>query len=392
MAVHKVPQDVEADDKFLGPLSFKQFLFFGGFAICGYLSFLTITKVWPISPIFIMPMFLFGALAFPWSKEQPTELFLASRIRFLIKPRKRIWDQSGVKDLVKVTVPVREAHIYTDGLSQGEVKNRFNALATMVDSRGWAIKNVNANDDSDRLVQPAVAPALNTGYVDSTPDVLDESSGVVAKQFDNMIEKSEQKHKSETLRLVEEARKKASLQNSNDFTETNMQLDNRTPSVNEDKAKSQDFWFMNNNPAVPTDPSLATFQNSTVVAPGAQSSPQSTTAAASNDTTLSEEELLEAVHKKQERDALQTAQHHGKVINPDGTVTDTTKATVKPHEEAMNDIDVTSNKESINTVTPPPDPDILNLAKSNDLNLETLSRQANKKKDLGDDEVVISLH
>jgi hypothetical protein len=27
MAVHKVPQDVEADDKFLGPLSFKQFLF-----------------------------------------------------------------------------------------------------------------------------------------------------------------------------------------------------------------------------------------------------------------------------------------------------------------------------------------------------------------------------
>jgi hypothetical protein len=82
MAVHKVPQDVEADDKFLGPLSFKQFLFFGGFAICGYLTYLTITRVWPVSFVFILPMIMFGALAFPWSKEQPTELFLGVKNTF----------------------------------------------------------------------------------------------------------------------------------------------------------------------------------------------------------------------------------------------------------------------------------------------------------------------
>jgi hypothetical protein len=29
----KYVRDVEADDKFLGPLSFRQFLFFGGFGI-----------------------------------------------------------------------------------------------------------------------------------------------------------------------------------------------------------------------------------------------------------------------------------------------------------------------------------------------------------------------
>jgi hypothetical protein len=137
---------------------------------------------------------------------------LASRIRFLIKPSKRIWDQSGVKELVKITVPVREAHLYTDGLSQGEVQNRLSALATIVDSRGWAIKSLAPNNpDSDRLVQPAILPTLDTGYVDSTPDVLDETSGSVAKQFDNMIQKSEQKHKSQTLKLVEEARKKLLL-------------------------------------------------------------------------------------------------------------------------------------------------------------------------------------
>jgi len=42
MAVYKVPQDVEADDKFLGPLSFKQFLFAGGALISGYLTFLVV--------------------------------------------------------------------------------------------------------------------------------------------------------------------------------------------------------------------------------------------------------------------------------------------------------------------------------------------------------------
>src|SRR6187402_3059875 len=147
MAVHKVPQDVEADDKFLGPLSFKQFLFFGGTIICGYLTFLMLTKVWPLTIIFLLPTIVFAFLAFPWSKEQPTELWLASRIRFLIMPRKRIWDQAGMKELVTITVPVREAHIYTNGLSQDEVQNRLGALASIVDSRGWAVKNVIASTD-----------------------------------------------------------------------------------------------------------------------------------------------------------------------------------------------------------------------------------------------------
>jgi hypothetical protein len=386
MAVHKVPQDVEADDKFLGPLSFKQFLFFGGFAICGYLSFLTITRVWPISIIFIIPMLAFGALAFPWSKEQPTELFLASRIRFLIKPRKRIWDQSGVKELVNITAPVREVRLYSDGLSQNEVKNRFSALATMVDSRGWAIKNLSGADDSDRLIQPVTAPKLDTGYEDSTPDVLDETSGDVARKFDDMIEKSEKQHKSETLKLIEEARRKAAEAQSNDIAAP----EKKKSESAKDKGKSQDFWFLNNNPPIPADPLLSTFQSSTVVTPGATNTQTSQTqppAAATDDiSSLSEEELLEAVHRKQERDALQTAQHHGKVVNPDGTIVDTD---TKTKETEQNNTEQSSPQMP---VTPPSNPDILNLAQSNDLNLETLSRQANKKKDFGDDEVVISLH
>jgi len=376
MAVHKVPQDVEADDKFLGPLSFKQFLFFGGFAICGYLSFLTLTRVWPASFIFIIPTLLFGVLAFPWSKEQPTELFLASRIRFLIKSRKRIWNQSGVKELVQITVPVREAHIYTDGLSQGEVHNRLSALATIVDTRGWAIKNIGVNNGaSDRLVAPQITIDEKTAVVNAAPDVFDESSGTIAAQFDNMIQKSEQQHKSETLKLVEEARRKS--------TETVAVQERSDLDKRQDAPNDQDFWFMH-TPNTPAPSGFATFQSNAVVAPGAGSTTTQQTTDDSGATDLTEEQLLETVHKKQERDALQTRSHHEKVIDPKGSAQAASDSIPEPKTQNSN--------QNINQMTPSINPDILNLAQNNDRSVESLSRELNKKKDLGNDEVVISLH
>jgi hypothetical protein len=97
-----------------------------------------------------------------------------------------------------------------------------------------------------------------------------------------------------------------------------------------------------------------------------------------DNTGLTEQELLEAVQKKHERDALQTTSKHEKVIQPYGTEPVTVPAVVQ--------------NEATSTMTPTPNPDILNLSRSNDLSVETLARQANKKKDFDDGEVVISLH
>jgi len=390
MAVHKVPQDVEADDKFLGPLSFKQFIFFGGAGIGAYLTFLTLTKVWPISIFFALPTLVFCALAFPWSKEQPTELFLASRIRFLIKPRKRIWNQSGIKDLVNITVPIRAVHIYSDGLSQGEVHNRLSALATMVDSRGWAVKNIHntfgTEDSSDRLVSAPTMIDEKSSIVDSATDVFDDSTGTIARQFDTMIEQSEQERRSATMRLVEEARNrshqsdalaKPSPQSSQPVTAKIAQKPTNLPDTGNEQ--NQDFWFMHQQQAQPTDPSLATFQTASVIAPGQAPTPMQVQMAADSTTAgLSEQELLDAVQKKHERDAMQTTSKHEKVIKP----YDPSQATPTA---------VTQNQDT-SSMTPAPNPDILNLSRSNDLSVETLARQANKKKDFGDEEVIISLH
>ena len=123
MAVYKVIQDVEADDKLIGPLSMKQFIFACvavGFGFVGFLiaSKTSILAFIPFIPFIIIP----GALAAPLGKDQPTDVWLAAKIRFLIKPRKHVWDQDGLKNLVTITVPKKVEHLYTNGLNEQQSK------------------------------------------------------------------------------------------------------------------------------------------------------------------------------------------------------------------------------------------------------------------------------
>ena len=84
MATYKVIQDIEAEDKLLGPLTLKQFVYAGVTAICLYASFLALTKhVTFLLAIFLPPGLLTGFLAFPWKRDQPTEVWAVAKIRFL---------------------------------------------------------------------------------------------------------------------------------------------------------------------------------------------------------------------------------------------------------------------------------------------------------------------
>ena len=375
--MYKVPQDVEAEDKFLGPLSFKQFLFFGGTAICGYITFLMITKhIWVLMPVFALPTIVFGILAFPWSKEQPSELWLAAHIRFYFINRKRIWDQSGMKDLVTITAPKREVHSLTDGLTQDEVKNRFNALASVVDSRGWAIKNLSGtssrllDQESDRLVTVAnTVPSESEVIISQTADIMDESSNPLAQQFDNMIADSKTKHRQNTLSMIEEAR-----QMSSGGAGLSMPL----PTLNPKQIAQSPVVPAPNIQTQSPLPQLATFQNQTIVSPTQDSSsapipvPSSPPAIKTED----EQELLQKVHAQQQQEAILKQQSHLKTIQP-------ISAQQAPPVNDLNPV--------LNPGLAPVDPAILELSRNDDLNVDTIARQANKGK-LEDEEVIIELH
>ena len=161
MATYKVIQDIEAEDHILGPLTLRQFIYALVTIFFGYLSFVVIDKhVFFMLLFFVPPGVLFGFLAFPFGRDQPNEVWALARLRFILKPRRRLWNQSGAKELVSVTAPKREGRQLTNGLTKAEVNNRLQALALMIDSRGWAIKNLATKPNPTQAQTKAKDPAI----------------------------------------------------------------------------------------------------------------------------------------------------------------------------------------------------------------------------------------
>ena len=184
MATYKVPQDVEADDKLIGPFSFRQFIYLIIVALAG-------VAAWGLSKIFIglaiipVPVILlFGALALPLRKDQPMEIYLAAIISYYLKPHNRLWDPDGIESLIEITVPkVAEIH-RTKDITQDDAQQRFSYLANIVDSQGWAIRG-------DGMTAQSPSTTMNNDLfveAQSAEDVFDGTSSV-AQSFGVMMDK-----------------------------------------------------------------------------------------------------------------------------------------------------------------------------------------------------------
>ncbi|HEX9679473.1 MAG TPA: PrgI family protein [Candidatus Saccharimonadales bacterium] len=208
MATYKIPQDVEAEDKLLGPFTLRQFIYIIIVFISGWLSFLlarnSITLVF--LPLTITPALFFGLLVVLGVKNsaQPAESYLASLVRFYFKPHKRIWNQEGVMENVRITAPKSVELHQSDNLSTGEVRSRLKQLATTMDSRGWSSKDPRFQTniviptqsviEGDRLISLSQLPGqLAPLEIHPQDDVMDESASPIAAHFDKMI-KDQQKH------------------------------------------------------------------------------------------------------------------------------------------------------------------------------------------------------
>ena len=219
MAVYKVIQDVEAEDKLLGPLTFKSFIYAIIAGTCAFINFRLFLVESPVKWIFIVmflaPMILFGVLASPLGRDQPTEVWLLSRIRFFLKPRLRIWDQEGIDELVTVTAPKKIERQLSDGLSQSEVRSRLKTLASTLDTRGWAIKNVDSNLNTVIPQNPAIIQASDrlvgsTGYNQDQPvvdihaadDILDEQNNPTAQKFASLMQQADDDRRESVMKTM----------------------------------------------------------------------------------------------------------------------------------------------------------------------------------------------
>ena len=197
MAVYKVPQDVEADDKLIGPFSFRQFIYL-------LITAAAIALAWGLSRVFlplaVIPLpviLLFGALALPLRKDQPMEVYLAAVLSYHMKPKKRLWLPDGITSLVEVTAPKTVEVQRTKGFDEEEAQKRLSYLAGIVDSQGWAVRGVADQSFNSALNSDVFFDAQRT------EDVLDEGN-TLAKNFDQMITKADTSRREQMLQKMKQ--------------------------------------------------------------------------------------------------------------------------------------------------------------------------------------------
>ena len=146
MATYKVPQDVEAEDRLLGPFTFRQFVYLLIAAIAGALA-AALFQIFPLLAILPLPVIIFFLiLALPLKKDQPMETYLAAIVSFYTKPNKRFWRPGQGETTIQITAPKIVEKSRTRDISEEEASHRLSFLSNLVDSEGYAIRgNHNGN-------------------------------------------------------------------------------------------------------------------------------------------------------------------------------------------------------------------------------------------------------
>jgi hypothetical protein len=334
MAQYKVIQDVEAEDKLLGPLTLRQFIYAGITAIMLYLSYFAATHHATFLVVIFFPIAaVTGFFAFPWGRDQPTEIWALAKVRFLIKPRRRIWDQSGAKELVSITAPKKMHVDYTNGLSENEVRSRLHALADTIDSRGWAIKNANLNmyaqpalvmaePTSDRLVNASALPhEVSDIDVLASDDILDEKNNARAQAVDNMIEASAKAHREQIMEnLRQNAQAAPEPQAAKPQPPQNQQGQGGqqgSGNPGDPNYRSNDYWFLNQPSRSANIPANMVTFNTQVVTPGMNAAPSTPVPApvplpSAND----EQNLVQALEAKRQEIPTTAYYSHLHTIQP----------------------------------------------------------------------------
>lgn len=226
MAQYKVPQDVEADDKLIGPFSFRQFVYL---LIVGGLVALAVGlfQMFPLLAIIPVPFALFFlVLALPLKKDQPMETYLAAIVSYYLKPHTRIWTPGQRESTILITAPKIVEEVRTRDISGEEATHRLSFLANIVDTEGYAIKGASNNSMREDLIAEAnTAPdmfdsyesknlerAINESKVTQQQVVRENVQSEISRREEKKIEKEQKRIEEERKALEEEQRIRAEEQ------------------------------------------------------------------------------------------------------------------------------------------------------------------------------------
>ena len=344
MAQYKVPQDVEADDKLLGPFSFRQFVYLmiiGGLIGLGVL-------LWQVFPPFIVilipPIILLGALALPLKKDQPMETYLSAVVSF-------VYDVGGT--CLRICKG-EECVIEKLHLKYGFALHRLSFLADIIDTEGYAIKGTTLNSG---VKEEVYAEAHDT------PDMFENTTASNNLINQTLTDGASARHDLAISQMRAAIENNARNQNTT-ITNHNGQLNQQIPQQTTQPQTMQQpqSYPIPQPPALPDNPVI---NNSSISAPKPiiPSNPLSDEAVKYNDTIIKSDSMvaeIEAERAEQERIQQEEAEE--------------------------------KRQAEIKEVTEQTNQNMIDLANNSDFSIETIAQQAKRIKEKKDDEVYISLH
>lgn len=136
---YKVPQNIDMQDKIIGPLTMAQFLYL---LVAGMVDYILLQTVFPTAPVVFvviaLPIATFAlAMAFLKINDIPFPKFVQAAILFIFMPKQRIWRKvTDITSPVKIEEPKKKAEEKT--IRKHVEKSEIEKLASVLDTAGWA--------------------------------------------------------------------------------------------------------------------------------------------------------------------------------------------------------------------------------------------------------------
>jgi len=242
MGQYKVPQNVETEDKILGPLSVKQFIYVIIALMWAFLMWRIFSAYLIVALIFAFPVTgFFLLLGFGQREGVPFEDYVVAFIRFLIVPRKRMWIKDDSKEVI-----VQEAEKPKEDINMGKnvSAGQLKKLANIIDTRGnYKDPSISLGADDNeaevyaaRIIGPAQvggitaaaqAGVLATQSTTVRDDVLDQANPR-SEKVAQMLETAEEVTHENAVKQVNQALQQntGGTSNSNNQTPTPKQQTN----------------------------------------------------------------------------------------------------------------------------------------------------------------------
>lgn len=198
MSTYTIPQDVETEDKIIGPFGIRQLIYLIICAALGGLAF----GLWQLTPVLailpIPPLLFFLIISLPLGKSQPMEIYVIALIKFYFFPQKHLWIADGEEDFVKINEDVNINKPASKEFDSEEAEKRISFLSDIIETHGWNTRVQSGNSAVNDEIQREVANLSDVYAVQNNVDdqlagsTNDYKNALFDQMQQNIIEQNEE--------------------------------------------------------------------------------------------------------------------------------------------------------------------------------------------------------